>query len=59
MLFSLITGLRHNKLVGLRGNGIERIIFEDPGDLLETQSALDHENHATTRGYVRIIALSV
>lgn len=28
------------------------IIFEDSGDLLETQSALDHENQATTRVYV-------
>jgi integrase len=34
-----------------------RIIFEDSGDLLETQSALDHENQATTRVYVHTIAV--
>ena len=34
-----------------------RIIFEDSGDLLETQSALDHENQATTRVYVNTIAV--
>jgi integrase len=32
-----------------------RIIFEDSGDLLETQSALDHENQATTRAYVHTV----
>jgi integrase len=34
-----------------------RIIFEDSGDLLETQSALDHENPSTTRIYVNTIAV--
>jgi len=34
-----------------------RIIFEDSGDLLETQSALDHENQATTRVYVQTVAV--
>src|SRR5215510_5346641 len=34
-----------------------RIIFEDSGDLLETQSALDHENPSTTRVYVHTIAV--
>lgn len=34
-----------------------RIIFEDTGDLLETQSALDHENQATTRVYVQTVAV--
>jgi len=34
-----------------------RIVFEDCGDLLETQSALDHENQATTRVYVHTIAV--
>jgi integrase len=34
-----------------------RIIFEDSGDLLETQSALDHENQATTRAYVHTVAM--
>src|SRR5262245_35178530 len=34
-----------------------RIIFEDSCDLLETQSALDHENQATTRVYVNTIAV--
>src|SRR5262245_2527980 len=34
-----------------------RIIFEDSGDLLETQSALDHENQATTRAYVPTVAV--
>lgn len=34
-----------------------RIIFEDSGDLLETQSALDHESPATTRVYVHTIAV--
>jgi len=34
-----------------------RIIFEDSGDLLETQSALDHENQATTRAYVHTVAV--
>ena len=34
-----------------------RIIFEDSGDLLETQSALDHEHAATTRVYVHTIAV--
>jgi hypothetical protein len=27
------------------------------GDLLETQSALDHESQATTRAYVRTVAV--
>ena len=34
-----------------------RIIFEDTGDLIETQSALDHENLATTRVYVETVAV--
>jgi site-specific recombinase XerD len=34
-----------------------RIIFEDSGDLIETQAALDHENQATTRVYVHTIAV--
>ncbi len=34
-----------------------RIIFEDCGDLLETQSALDHESQATTRVYVQTVAV--
>jgi integrase len=34
-----------------------RIIFEDSGDLLETQSALDHENQGTTRVYVQTVAV--
>jgi integrase len=34
-----------------------RIIFEDSGDLLETQSALDHESQATTRVYVQTVAV--
>jgi len=34
-----------------------RIIFEDCGDLLETQSALDHENQATTRAYIQTVAV--
>ncbi|MGH8710162.1 MAG: tyrosine-type recombinase/integrase [Burkholderiales bacterium] len=34
-----------------------RIIFEDSGDLIETQSALDHENPATTRVYVQTVAV--
>lgn len=34
-----------------------RIIFEDSGDLLEMQSALDHENQATTRVYVPTVAV--
>jgi len=34
-----------------------RIIFEDSGDLLETQSALDHESQATTRAYVHTVAV--
>jgi site-specific recombinase XerD len=34
-----------------------RIIFEDSGDLLETQSALDHENLGTTRVYVQTVAV--
>jgi integrase len=34
-----------------------RIIFEDTGDLLTTQSALDHESQATTRVYVGTIAV--
>lgn len=34
-----------------------RIIFEDTGDLNETQSALDHENLATTRVYVETVAV--
>jgi integrase len=34
-----------------------RIIFEDTGDLLETQAALDHENLATTRVYVATVAV--
>src|SRR5262245_4278590 len=34
-----------------------QIIFEDSGDLLETQSSLDHENQATTRVYVNTIAV--
>ena len=34
-----------------------RIIFEDSGDLLETQSALDHENQAMTRAYVHTVAV--
>ncbi len=34
-----------------------RIIFEDSGDLMETQSALDHENLATTRVYVQTVAV--
>jgi integrase len=34
-----------------------RIIFEDSGDLLETQSALDHENPGTTRVYVQTVAV--
>jgi integrase len=34
-----------------------RIIFEDSGDMLETQSALDHENPSTTRIYVNTIAV--
>jgi integrase len=34
-----------------------RIIFEDSGDLLKTQSALDHESHATTRVYIHIVAV--
>jgi site-specific recombinase XerD len=34
-----------------------RIVFEDSGDLLETQSALDHENQATTRVYVQTVAV--
>jgi hypothetical protein len=29
----------------------------DSGDLLETQSALDHENQATTRVYVTTVAV--
>jgi len=49
---------------GIRGVNIHqtrhtyaRIIFEDSGNLLETQSALDHENQATTRVYVNTIAV--
>jgi site-specific recombinase XerC len=34
-----------------------QIIFEDSGDLLETQSALDHESQATTRAYVHTVAV--
>jgi integrase len=34
-----------------------RIVFEDSGDLIETQSALDHENQATTRVYVQTVAV--
>lgn len=34
-----------------------RIIFEDTGDLLETQSALDHESATTTRVYVQTVAV--
>jgi site-specific recombinase XerD len=34
-----------------------RIIFEDSGDLIETQSALDHESQATTRAYVHTVAV--
>lgn len=34
-----------------------RIIFEDSGDLIETQSALDHESPATTRVYVQTVAV--
>jgi integrase len=34
-----------------------RIIFEDSGDLLETQSALDHESQVTTRVYVQTVAV--
>lgn len=34
-----------------------RIIFEDSSDLLETQSALDHESQATTRAYVHTVAV--
>lgn len=34
-----------------------RIIFEDTGDLLTTQSALDHESQATTRVYVQTVAV--
>jgi integrase len=34
-----------------------RIVFEDSGDLLETQSALDHESQATTRVYVNTVAV--
>lgn len=34
-----------------------RIVFEDTGDLLETQSALDHESQATTRVYVQTVAV--
>jgi integrase len=34
-----------------------RIIFEDSGDLLETQSALDHESQATTRAYIHTVAV--
>lgn len=49
---------------GIRGVNIHqtrhtyaRIIFEDSGDLLETQSAFDHENQSTTRVYVNTIAV--
>lgn len=34
-----------------------RIVYEDTGDLLETQSALDHESQATTRVYVQTVAV--
>jgi hypothetical protein len=34
-----------------------RITFEDSGDLLETQSALDLESQATTRAYVHTVAV--
>jgi site-specific recombinase XerC len=34
-----------------------RIIFEDSGDLLEIQSALDHESQATTRAFVHRVAV--
>jgi site-specific recombinase XerD len=34
-----------------------RIIIEDSGDLLETQSALDHESQATTGAYVHTVAI--
>jgi integrase len=34
-----------------------RILFEDSGDVIETQSALDHDNQATTRAYIHTIAV--
>lgn len=34
-----------------------RIVYEDTGDLLETQAALDHESQATTRVYVQTVAV--
>jgi site-specific recombinase XerC len=34
-----------------------RIIFEDSGDLLGTQSALDHKSQATARAYVHTVAV--
>ena len=33
------------------------ITFEDSGDLLETQSALDHESQTTPRAYVHTVAV--
>lgn len=49
-------GLAHANIHQTR-HTYARIIFEDSGDLLETQSALDHESQATTRVYVQTIAV--
>jgi site-specific recombinase XerD len=47
-------GIRRVNIHQTRHN-YARIIFEDSGDLLETQSALNHESQATTRAYVQTV----
>jgi len=49
-------GMRHVNIHKTR-HTYARIIFEDSGDLIETQSALDHESQATTRAYVHTVAV--
>ncbi len=49
-------GMRHVNIHQTR-HTYARIIFEDSGDLIETQSALDHESQATTRAYVHTVAV--
>jgi integrase len=54
--YAAAAGIQHVNIHQTR-HTYARIIFEDSGDLIETQSALDHENQATTRVYVHTIAV--
>jgi integrase len=54
--YAAVAGIRQVNIHQTR-HTYARIIFEDSGDLIETQSALDHDNQATTRVYVHTIAV--